>query len=132
VSSATGEWPGTAHKHAEQEGYAVVRVGPGCLLVAVPGDLDDEAVGALRRAFGVVATHDASWVILDARDARFADKTALYALVREHTRLRGRGGSLTLVSSVPAIHDSLRLSGLAGCFPISPTLDAALDAVVFG
>ena len=132
MSSATGKRSATAHKHAEQEGYAVVRVGPGCLLVAVPGDLDDEAVGALRRAFGVAATHDVPSLIVDARDARFADKTALDALVGEHTRLRRRGGSLTLVSGVPTIHDSLRLTGLAGCFPVRRTLDAALDAVAFG
>ena len=131
MSSATSKRSVTAH-HAEQEGYAVVRVGPGCLLVAVPGDLNDEAVGSLRAAFGVAATHDASSVILDARDARFADKTALDALVQEHARLRRRGGSLTLVSSVPTIHDTLRLTGLAGCFPVRPTLDAALDAVAFG
>ena len=125
VGRVRGETQGTSRT---VEGCAVLQIVPGWFLIALEGDLDHDAVEPLRAAFATMRCSQARVVVVDAGQARFVDRTVLEFLAAESLRLRRRGGMLSLVSDVPAIHDALRLLGLAGAFPVRPSLDAALES----
>lgn len=68
-------------------------------------------------------------IVLDCADLEHVTSIGLGALVRIHSRLKGEGGEVKLVSVPSLISDILRIVHFDRLFNIYPTVEAACEAL---
>jgi anti-sigma B factor antagonist len=105
---------GEARLDAAAFGCAVLQGVDGCE-IRLEGEIDLAARpaldDALQTALGVDGVGD---VALDLEAVTFADSSAVAWLLSADRRIRGRGGTLTIVACSAPVRDLLRVTGIDG------------------
>jgi anti-anti-sigma factor len=106
----------------------IEEAGPRTLLVRVRGDLDGEATARLRVAVDrELAELLVSVLLVDLSRVTLLGSAALRLLLELHRRCRVDDRHLVLIGTgCPAVHRSLRISGLLPLFETRITVQAAL------
>ncbi|MCX4724117.1 STAS domain-containing protein [Streptomyces sp. NPDC090052] len=91
-------------------------------VVELRGEIDLLAAGHIRECTDAATAPQGARVIVDLRPATFIDCAALGLLCRARRRVLDRGGSIDLVCTRALHLRMLRVTGLAGYFPSSPTV----------
>ena len=99
------------------------------LVVAVAGELDIYTAPDLRVLVLDAVRGGRDAVVLDLRDTRFLDSTALGVIIAVMKELRLRGGRFVLVNDRRSISKTLSITGLDHLLPVTADLDAALALV---
>ncbi len=97
-------------------------------VLALSGDVDVASAPALRELLDQeVARQD--WIVIDLDGVAFMDSTAIGVLVGRMRRARHKGGSLSLVCSVPRLLRIFEITGLGSVFAVYEDLDSAIAAI---
>jgi anti-sigma B factor antagonist len=97
----------------------------GVPVVSFTGELDLTTVPQARDALVQVASlHPGETVVVDLDGVSFLDSVGLGVLVGGLRRVRGAGGDLVLVCTVPRLLDVLNLTRLDRVFEIFPAVGA--------
>ncbi|MFE2374065.1 anti-sigma factor antagonist [Streptomyces sp. NPDC059398] len=91
-------------------------------VVELRGEIDLLAAARIRECTDAATAPQGARVIVDLRPATFIDCAALGVLCRARSRVLDRGGSIDLVCTRALHLRMLRVTGLAGYFPNSPTV----------
>jgi anti-sigma B factor antagonist len=95
-------------------------------LLAPAGELDLYVAPDFRRTVLEVVAGGVDRVIVDLFDVTFVDSTALGVFVDVAKRLRGRGGSLTVVCRDRNILRVLEITGLSRLFRVCESIPEAI------
>ena len=98
----------------------------GTAVVALEGEVDLYTSPQLREKVIELVDAGCRHVIVDLEKVEFIDSTGLGVLVACLNRLRGNGGDLSLVCTVPRILKVFEITGLLKVFAISDSQAAAL------
>ena len=91
----------------------------GRVATAAPyGDLDVATAPALREALLEACRSTAALVVLDLRQVRFADSTAIGVMLSAHKRLESQGCRFIAVNIPPVLATALRALGLVGLLDV--------------
>ncbi|MGH8869936.1 MAG: STAS domain-containing protein [Actinomycetes bacterium] len=101
----------------------------GIAVVEVPGWLDLEGGVQLLLQLHDLVDGDDTRVVVDLSRVPICGATGLAALVTGHRRAVHRGGWLSLTAVQPLVAEALHATGLAGCCPQYPSVEAASTAV---
>ncbi|MFF1479248.1 STAS domain-containing protein [Streptomyces sp. NPDC058301] len=101
----------------------------GVTIVELHGEIDIQAVQALRPRLDTLTGDGVGALAVDLRAIRFLDCSGLALLVRAHRRVTERGGSWALVCDHPLTLRILRITALTAVLRPAPTLEQALDSV---
>ena len=96
-------------------------------LISVSGEIDLFTAPEFKQRVSAPIDDGVRCVIVDLSETTFVDSSSLGVLIGAHRRLRGRGGTLTVVCAREAIVKTFRITGLDGVFRIVATLDEARD-----
>jgi anti-sigma B factor antagonist len=99
----------------------------GVPVVTVVGEIDVATAPTLAEHLAVHEQAGASVVVVDLLGVSFLDSTALGVLVGSFKRLGESGGTLKLVIAEPRILKVFEITDLIRVFPISSTVDQALQ-----
>ncbi len=99
-------------------------------VVSVVGEVDVYTAPRLRERLSDLVNAGEHHLVVDLSGVDFLDSTGLGVLVGGLNRVRGQGGSLTLVCGTERILKVLRITGLTGVFPIHAELHSALSAPI--
>lgn len=119
--------PGSRHHHARP--LLRVSTRAGVTIAELHGEIDIQAVQALRPRLDTLTGDGVGALAVDLRPIRFLDCSGLALLVRAHRRVTERGGSWALVCDHPLTLRILRITALAPVLGPAPTLEQALDSV---
>jgi len=97
-------------------------------VLRIDGDIDACTAPHLRERVIDLAGHGTVHVIADLRRVGFLDSAGLGALVAARKELRGRAGSLMLVTGTGRIVQVLRITGLTGAFALHSCVLEAVTA----
>lgn len=100
--------------------------GPGRIVLALSGELDEDTVDALRGA--LYAAPGAGHVVVDCSALRFCDSSGLNVLLRARLRMRERGGRLDLADLRPPVDRMFEITGARSVFRVYESVAAALAA----
>ncbi|MFI1102384.1 STAS domain-containing protein [Streptomyces melanogenes] len=106
-----------------------VRKRAGVTVAELHGEIDIQAVQALRPRLDTLTGDGVGALAVDLRPIRFLDCSGLALLVRAHRRVTERGGSWGLVCDHPLTLRILRITALTTVLGPAPTLEQALPAV---
>ncbi|WP_043662927.1 STAS domain-containing protein [Streptomyces xylophagus] len=98
----------------------------GTVVVAVAGEIDQEAGGSLRKALELpegAAPH----VVIDLRHVTFMDSSGINILIAVHRALAETGGWLRLAGATPSVLRIIQLVGIDGFIACHPTVQQALE-----
>jgi len=98
----------------------------GGVVVALDGEVDLYTSPQLREKVIELVDEGCRHVVVDLEKVEFIDSTGLGVLVACLNRLRGNGGDLSLVCTVPRILKVFEITGLLKVFAISDSQTAAL------
>ncbi|WHM40135.1 STAS domain-containing protein [Streptomyces sp. BPTC-684] len=101
----------------------------GVTVAELHGEIDIQAVQALRPRLDTLTGDGVGALAVDLRPIRFLDCSGLALLVRAHRRVTERGGSWALVCDHPLTLRILRITALTNVLGPAPTLEQALDSV---
>ena len=105
-------------------------LGDNAFVVAATGEADLYTAPDLERALqGVVALGGTS-VAVDLAEVSFIDSTTIGVLLRYHTRFRGLGGDLVIVTNDRRLVRTFEITGLDRIFEIKRDLSDAAAAIV--
>ena len=96
---------------------------PGTVVVAAAGECDLHDAPRLEAALAEAA-RDATRVLVDLSELRFADSTTLGVILKTRRTLEGGGRELALVSPSPEVRRTLSAAGLAGVFRLADAAEA--------
>ena len=99
----------------------------GVPVVTVVGEIDVATAPTLAQHLAVHEEARASLVVVDLLGVSFLDSTALGVLVGSFKRLGESGGTLRLAIAEPRILKVFEITDLIRVFPISSTVDQALQ-----
>lgn len=97
-------------------------------VLAVGGEVDVYTAPRLRERLIELVDGGARKVIVDLGTVEFLDSTGLGVLVGAHKRLRGAGGTLSLVCTREPLLKIFRITALDQVFPLFGSIDAATAA----
>ncbi|GAA0584194.1 STAS domain-containing protein [Streptomyces crystallinus] len=106
-----------------------VHTRPGVTVAELHGEIDIQAVQALRPRLDTLTGDGVGALAVDLRPVRFLDCSGLALLVRAHRRVTERGGSWALVCDHPLTLRILRITALTAVLGPAPTLEQALESV---
>lgn len=101
----------------------------GVTVAELHGEIDIQAVQALRPRLDTLTGDGVGALVVDLRPIRFLDCSGLNLLVRAHRRVTERGGSWGLVCDHPLTLRILRITALTAVLGPAPTLEQALAAL---
>lgn len=101
----------------------------GVTVAELHGEIDIQAVQALRPRLDILTGDGVGVLAVDLRPIRFLDCSGLALLVRAHRRVVERGGSWALVCDHPLTLRILRITALTNALGPAPTLEQALASV---
>jgi anti-sigma B factor antagonist len=105
----------------------------GVPVLSLKGDLDLATVPRLRdRLVRAAAEHGGKTLVVDLDGVAFLDSTGLGVLVGGLRRMRSMGGDLALVSSSPALAETMALTGLDRVFAVHATVCDAVGVAAGG
>lgn len=94
-------------------------------VVHVGGEIDVYTAPLLREALDKQVAAGRADIVVDLEDVTFMDSTGLGVLVGRLKLVRGRNGSLRIVSSKDRILKVFKITGLDKVFHIYPSIEAA-------
>ena len=97
-------------------------------VLRIDGDIDACTAPQLRERVMGLAGNGTVHLIADLRGVGFLDSAGLGALVAARKELRGRAGSLMLVTGTGRIAQVLRITGLTGAFALHSCVLEAVTA----
>lgn len=95
------------------------------VVVRLVGEIDLYNAHEVGSALGEIANERPGRVVVDLSEVEFVDSTALGALI-EGRRQLGENG-LVLAAPGPEVRRALEVAGLIDHFPVSDSVDAALE-----
>ena len=95
-------------------------------VVAVRGEVDIFTAPEFKARISDAIEAGRDLVVVDLTQATFIDSSSLGVLISAHRRLEQRGGRLVIVSDVPAVLNTFRITGLDSVLELVKTRDAAL------
>jgi len=98
-------------------------------LIELGGEVDLHTAPEFKELMTGVIDAGRTRVVVDLSSATFIDSTTLGVLVGGEKRLRGEGGSLTLVCPDRDIRKVFEITGLDRVFSMHESRDEALSAV---
>jgi anti-anti-sigma factor len=101
-------------------------------LVSVSGEIDLHTAGRLQARIEEAGAVGAETVVVDLSETSFIDSTALSVLVRETTRLEGRGHALVVVTNDPRTLRIVEVTGLGRTLRTYATLQDVLAELAPG
>jgi anti-sigma B factor antagonist len=99
---------------------------PGCVVVALYGELDKTHAGWLVRALSAAAAPGAR-VIVDLEELTFIDCSGLSAMVSAWKQARQAGGDLRLAVPQQLVLRLLSLTDVTGLLPVFASVDQAAN-----
>jgi anti-sigma B factor antagonist len=96
-------------------------------VVAVAGEIDLFTAPEFKQRVAAPIDEGVRAIVVDLRETTFVDSSSLGVLIGAHRRLKGRGGTLSVVCDNTSIVKTFRITGLDSVFRIVPTLEEALD-----
>lgn len=106
--------------------------GPQACVVTLSGDIDISVVPELKESLDSALSSGCSNIVLDLKDVRYTDSSALGLFVWLHHKLLPRDGRLVLSGANRDVTRILELSGLvtvASSISMSPDITAALEGL---
>jgi anti-sigma B factor antagonist len=98
----------------------IVHTQPGCVELAISGDLDlATADELLHTATAALTDHASDDLVLDLSEVTFIDSTGLGALVAIRNATRDRAVTLHLRDAAPPVHRLMKITNLDTAFNIS-------------
>jgi len=101
----------------------------GYVVVSLAGELDLYNAHEVREALLECCAESPNRLVVDLRDVKFIDSTALGVLIEARTKLENRRGFLLAAPGLET-RRALEISGLDRHFAVHDSLDAALAADV--
>jgi anti-anti-sigma factor len=114
---------------ARAYGLHVEAPADGVLVLALEGEWDLAATGALRERVDAAVADGAGAVVLDLAATTFVDSSMLRELLRTDAALTAAGGRLTLAGVGPAVSRLLAVTGADELLRIAPSRERALEGV---
>ncbi len=96
--------------------------------VVVQGEVDIFTAPEFKERITHAIDTGADVVLVDLTETTFVDSSSLGVLISAHRRLGLRNGRLVVVTAVPAVLNTLRITGLDGVFDVVASRAAALAA----
>ena len=90
------------------------------------GRMTVETFGSVKEAVRSGVDEGARRIVLNLQDVPYADSIGIAELIRAHTMLRLRGGTLRLCSLSRSVEQLLTVSGLSSVLDLHHTETAAL------
>ncbi|MEY2425189.1 MAG: anti-sigma factor antagonist [Actinomycetota bacterium] len=94
-------------------------------VVAVRGEVDALTSPQLRRSIEELVSDGQAQLVLDLREVKFLDSSALSVLVSGRKQVQAEGGDLTLVCTEPRILQLFQITNLEDVFTIHDSVEAA-------
>ncbi|MCK8677768.1 MULTISPECIES: STAS domain-containing protein [Streptomyces] len=98
-------------------------------VVRVSGEFDPDEAATLTEALAVPSGGAALGLVVDLAHVAFADSSFLHALIDARLRHRDARVPLVLAAPGPLVVRLLELTDTARVFTITPTVEAAVEAV---
>jgi anti-anti-sigma factor len=99
-------------------------------IIELTGRMDNVTSAAIEASIGSALDGTPSALVLDFTGVTFVSSIGLRILLMAAKRCRKQNAQLALHSVSPQIADLFGLSGLKAFFPMYPTREAALAAIV--
>jgi anti-sigma B factor antagonist len=103
------------------------RVREGVHVVAVTGEIDLFTAPEFKARIHDAIEDGRDLVVVDLTATTFIDSSSLGVLISAHRRLKGRGGRLVVVSDVPAVMSTFKITGLDSVLEMAGSRDEALS-----
>jgi anti-sigma B factor antagonist len=123
------DFPGNTGEDGAVALTVSTRIGPGCAIVAVSGDVDISTSPDLRNALAEAVAAGNRAIVVDLSAVRFVDSTGLGVLVGAYTAMRNAGGRFAVVNDHSAVLKVLSITALHDVLGVQPTLAKAVAAV---
>ena len=94
--------------------------------VVVRGEVDIFTAPEFKAHVTRAIDSGADVVLVDLTETSFMDSSSLGVLISAHRRLGMRDGRLVVATAVPAVLNTLRITGLDGVFDVVESREAAL------
>jgi anti-sigma B factor antagonist len=101
-------------------------------VISVSGEVDLFTAPEFKQHVTAAIDGGAVRLVVDLSATVFIDSSSLGVLIGAHRRLKGSGGTLTVVCENEAIVKTFRITGLDGVFTLVPSLADALDGDAVG
>ena len=101
----------------------------GVAVVVLPAEIDLESAGALRDELLATLNREGVHLVADAEQVTFMDPSGVNTLVRARQRAEQLGGSLHVVSTVPAVVRVLKITRLERRLGLVATMDEAMSCL---